>query len=57
MIAEVLGLSGTPAKAVEVENILLIVLLFTFIVTAIGRFLRRWSLVLTYEYWENRDEH
>jgi uncharacterized membrane protein YtjA (UPF0391 family) len=41
VIAEVLGLGGIPAKAVEIQNILLIALLIAFIVTALKRFLRR----------------
>jgi uncharacterized membrane protein YtjA (UPF0391 family) len=41
VIAEVLGLGGIPAKAVEIENILFIALLLTFIVTACRRFVRR----------------
>ena len=41
VIAEVVGLGGTPAKVVAIENILFIVLLLTFIVTAVGRFVRR----------------
>lgn len=41
VIAEALGLGGIPAKAVEIENILFIVLLLTLIVTAFKRFVRR----------------
>jgi uncharacterized membrane protein YtjA (UPF0391 family) len=41
VIAEVAGLGGTPAKAVEIENILFIVLLLAFVVTAFRRFVRR----------------
>jgi uncharacterized membrane protein YtjA (UPF0391 family) len=41
VIAEVLGLGGTPAKAVAVENMLFIALFLTFIVTAFKSFLSR----------------
>jgi len=41
VIAEVVGLGGAPAKAVEVEDILFIALLLAFIVTADRRFVRR----------------
>jgi uncharacterized membrane protein YtjA (UPF0391 family) len=40
VIAEALGLGGIPAKEVEIENILFIVLLLTCIVTAFRRFIR-----------------
>ena len=41
VISEILGLGGIPAKAVEIENILFIVLLLTFIVTVFKGFVRR----------------
>ena len=41
VIAEIVGLGGTPAQAVGLENILFIVLLLTFVVTAFKRFVRR----------------
>ena len=41
VIAEVLGLGGIPAKAVEVENILFIVLFLTLIVLTFKRCVRR----------------
>lgn len=40
-IAEVVGLGGAPAKAVEIENILFIVLLLAFVVTVFRGFVRR----------------
>jgi uncharacterized membrane protein YtjA (UPF0391 family) len=40
VIAEVVGLGGTPAQAVAIENILFIALLLTFVVTAFKRFVR-----------------
>jgi uncharacterized membrane protein YtjA (UPF0391 family) len=40
-IAEVLGLGGIPAKAVETENTLFVVLLLTFILIVLRRFVRR----------------
>jgi uncharacterized membrane protein YtjA (UPF0391 family) len=40
VIAEVVGLGGTPAQAIEIENILFIVLLLTFIAMAVRRFAR-----------------
>ena len=39
--AEALGLGGIPAKAVETENLLFILLLVTFIVTVLRRYSRR----------------
>lgn len=41
VIAEVVGLGGIPEKAVEIENIVFIVLLLTLIATAFKRFVRR----------------
>lgn len=41
VLAEMLGLGGIPAPAVETENILFIVLLFTFIAMVVRRFGRR----------------
>jgi len=41
LIAEIIGLGGTPAQAVGIENILFMALLLTFIVTAIKGFVRR----------------
>ena len=41
VVAEVVGLGGTPAQAVQLENILFIVLLLTFVVVAFKRFVRR----------------
>lgn len=41
VIAEVIGLGGTPAQAVEIENILFLVLLLTFVVMVFRRFVRR----------------
>ena len=40
-VAEVVGLGGTPAQAVELENILFIGLLLTFVVTVFRGFARR----------------
>lgn len=40
-IAEVLGLGGIPAKAVETENIVFMVLLLAFFVTAFKGIVRR----------------
>jgi len=39
--AEVLGLGGIPARSVETENLLFILLLVTFIVTVLRRFAQR----------------
>jgi hypothetical protein len=39
--AETLGLGGMPAKTLEIENILFIVLLLTFIATALIKFVKR----------------
>lgn len=44
VIAEILGLGGIPAKAVETENLLFIVLLLAFIVKVLGSFVRRRGL-------------
>ena len=41
LIAETLGLGGIPAQGVEIENVLFVVLLLTFIVTALRRSVRR----------------
>ncbi len=41
VIAEVAGLGGTPAQAVELENILFIGLLLTLIVTVFRGFAKR----------------
>jgi len=41
VIAEVVGLGGTPAPAVGFANILFIVSLITFVATAVGRLVRR----------------
>lgn len=41
VIAEVLGLGGIPAQAVEIENILFIVLLLTLIGAVLRKFTRR----------------
>jgi uncharacterized membrane protein YtjA (UPF0391 family) len=41
VIAEVLGLGGIPAQAVDTENILFIVLLLSFIGMVLRRFGRR----------------
>ncbi len=41
VVAEVVGLGGTPAQAVELENILFIGLLLGFMVTVFRGFVRR----------------
>lgn len=41
VIAEALGFGGIPVKAMETENLLLVALLLAFMVTALGRFVRR----------------
>ena len=41
VIAEAVGLGGAPAQAVAIENILFIVLLLAFAVTAFKGFVRR----------------
>ena len=41
VIAEAVGLGGVPAPAVEIENVLFIVLLLVLIVRVLGRFVRR----------------
>lgn len=41
VLAEIVGLGGTPAKTVEIENMLFIGLLLAFVVTAFKGFVRR----------------
>jgi uncharacterized membrane protein YtjA (UPF0391 family) len=41
IVAEVIGLGGVPAPAVEIENILFVVLLLTFIATLLRRAAQR----------------
>jgi uncharacterized membrane protein YtjA (UPF0391 family) len=41
VIAEAVGLGGVPAPAVEIENVLFIVLLLVLIARMLGRFARR----------------
>jgi uncharacterized membrane protein YtjA (UPF0391 family) len=39
--AEAVGLGGIPAQAVEIENIVFIVLLLAFIAVAVRKFMRK----------------